>query len=132
MVFDPALVKYQEREAFIEWYYETTEWEGDHDYFDPVSGSEPLRGWFADIIVTYPPMNGPLAPSLEQVDDFDVADYSISPDSIYVAFAWSDADRGFNAAVELAAKHKLGFFEVSGQEGAVWVPDETGKMVRVH
>jgi hypothetical protein len=132
MVFDPALVKYQEREAFIEWYYQTTEWDGTHDYNDLGATSEPLRKWMADITIKYPSMNGPFAIPVEEIDDANLADYSISPDSVYVSFAWSDALGGRKETVTLAEKYGLGVFDASGLQGAVWAPDETGKLVRVH
>ena len=132
MVFDPALVKYQEREEFIEWFEQTTEWEGDFDYDDPAHASKPLRAWFAEITLEFPPMNGPLSPSLEKSDEFNMADYAISPDAIYVSFSWSDAVAGSKNTIDLAEKHGLGFFDLSGADGAVWVPDDVGKLVRVH
>ena len=70
----------------------------------------------------FPPLNGPIAR-----DDFDapkIADYSVWPQAIYVAFAWSMAQPAREAMFRLARKHRLGFYDVSGDsgDGLIWTP----------
>ena len=48
MFFDPAIVRYQDPNEFMEWYFETTEWEAAVDYNDPATASPALQAWFQD------------------------------------------------------------------------------------
>lgn len=82
--------------------------DGAHDYNDPDVLSPALRAWFDDMIVRFPPMNGPLASA---ADDAKTTDYSLAPAFIYAAFAWSVAEEAHAAADELARKHGLGFYD---------------------
>ena len=135
MVFDPASVPLTDRAAFMEWYNETTTWSGKHDYNDPASASQPLQAWYGDIRIAYLPLNGPYAEEHPDADaywdDPKLTDYSISPDAIYAAFSWSEAAGAFETVTRLAAEHEVGFFDVSSEDGGVWVPDGKGGMQRV-
>ncbi|MEQ3746562.1 MAG: hypothetical protein ABNH53_10065 [Henriciella sp.] len=131
LVFDPAIVECQDQKAFMDWYFQTTEWNEDHDYDDPVVATEALRDWFHDIRVEYPAMNGPYAVNDDQIDSPNVSDYSIALDAIYVGFAWSEQDGAFKTVTRFAEKHQLGVFHASSENGEIWVPDDTGKLKRV-
>lgn len=129
LVFD-ASVAPRDREDFLEWYDELTEWE-DEPYDNPDRLSPNLKAWFAEMIETYPPMNGPLARrdlSAEQ----RAADYSLAPSLIYIAFSWSVAEQAFARTKELAAKHGVGFFNVSSETSDVWAPDGSGGLTLAH
>lgn len=81
------------------------------------------------MIKTFPDMNG------NDIEDEDLegayeSDYCIGKDVIYVAFAWSVAEEAYNKMYELAAKHGVGFFDVSSEEGAILFP-ENGKLVSI-
>ena len=132
LVFDPAIVQYEDREAFVAWYFETAEWEGSHDYADPNSTSASLQAWYNEMRVIYPAMNGPDAVSDDDVDNPSVSDYSFSTDAVYVTFAWSEAENAFTTMSSLAQKHQLGFFNVSSEDGGVWAPNAKGEYARVH
>src|SRR4051812_12762840 len=127
------------RDAFGRWFEEQTAWDGDRKYDDPGVASQPLRAWLAEMTRWHPSLN-PSAPrpvfdpSKERekigrneyvaADDSRVGDYVIGPAVIYVAFGWSQADRASRRAVVLAAKHGVGFFDVSGDGEPIWSADE--------
>jgi hypothetical protein len=119
MVFDPAAAPHT-REDFLEWYERQTEWGEGHSYDDPQVTTPALAGWFAEISQSFPPMNGPLASN--DYDDPKVTDYSIGRSVIYAAFAWSQAEAALQAVDRLAAKHGVGFFDVSSEQGEIRFP----------
>ncbi len=71
MVFEPTVAP-NERNAFMEWYAQQTEWTEDHSYQDQAVTTEKLQAWFREMIEHFPPMNGPLAS--DDVDDPTVTD----------------------------------------------------------
>jgi hypothetical protein len=125
MVFDVGAAP-RDREAFLEWYDGQTEWNDPDGYDDPSRCSPELKAWFFEFIEKYPPMNGPLSPKEWPEDDSRVADYSLGTAVIYIAFAWSVAEDAFEDTKLLAAKHGVGFFNVSSDTSDVWVPDGRG------
>jgi len=121
MVFDPAAPP-ADRAGFMEWYQAQTEWSEDHDYNDPAVCGPVLQAWFTEMRQCFPAMNGPYA-----VHDFDnprVSDYSVGRTIIYASFRWSEAEAAYTAMFDLAKKHGVGFFDVSANDGQVWVPVE--------
>jgi hypothetical protein len=129
-VFDPAVVP-QERPAFLTWFKAQTQWEEEHGYDDPAVSTPSLRGWFLDMIKEFPQLNGPYA-SATSVDDDRATDYSVGRHLIYAAFRWTEARPACEAAFRLAGTHGIGFFDVSSQEGGVWLPDAAGRLVLRH
>lgn len=120
MVFEPTVAP-KERDDFMQWYSQQTEWGEDHSYQDHRVSTEGLQAWFKDMIGHFPPMNGPLAS--EDVDDPKVTDHCIGKHVIYSAFAWSVAEEAYPTMRELAIKHSVGFFDVSAENGEVFFPD---------
>ena len=102
---------------------EQAEWEEEHDYDDPKVYSDELKNWFLDMIKSFPAMNGPFAS--DDIDDPKVTDYSVGIDVIYAAFAWSEAENAYPKMIELAEKHRVGFFDTSGN-GDILIPNENG------
>ncbi len=123
MVFEPTAVP-KTRTDFMKWYDAQTEWSEDHDYENHTVTSQSLKNWFLDMIQYFPAMNGPLA---SDEDDPTVTDYCIGKDVIYTAFAWSCAESALPKMRELAIKHKVGFFDVSTEEGEILFPDDETK-----
>lgn len=119
-----------DRAGFMAWYQAQTEWAEDHGYDDPEVSTPALRAWFLEMVEEYPAMNGPLA--TDDVDDPRVTDYSAGRQVIYAAFAWSQADDAREAMFRLAKKHGIGFFDVSADDGGVWIPSPSGSYDRVH
>ena len=118
MVFDAEAAP-GARQPFLTWFEQQTEWSEDHGYDDPAVSSPRLRAWFLEMIQRFPAMNGPYAS--DDVDDPSVTDYSVGRSVIYISFAWSEAEKAYEATSSLARRHGLGFFDVSG-EGTVWIP----------
>lgn len=118
MVFDP-LAAPRDRPHFIEWYKHTTEWSEGHSYDDPKVTTNALRAWYDDIRRMFPNMNGPGAPPANELERYGhrLTDYSIGEHAIYAAFAWSVAEDAYPAVRETAVAHKVGFYDVSGDEG---------------
>ena len=127
MVFD-ATVAPRGRAAFMAWYEQQTEWRESHGYNNPEIPAPALQAWFRDLIKTFPPMNGPLAS--DDADNPKVTDYSLGRSVIYAAFAWSEARAACQQVQELAAKHGVGFFDVSSNTADIWLPMSWGKLAR--
>jgi hypothetical protein len=127
MVFDASAAP-RAKKAFMGWYEKQTEWQESHGYNDPAIPAPALRSWFREMIETFPPMNGPLAS--DDPDNPKVADYSLGRSVIYCAFAWSEAKAARKLAKELAAKHAVGFFDLSA-EGDIWLPAPSGRLQKV-
>ena len=119
IVFDLASAP-RVRKQFLTWYEQQCEWQESHDYNDPEIPAPALRQWFRAMIDGFPPMNGPLAS--DDPGNPRVTDYSLGRSLIYAAFAWSEAKAAYDQAKELAAKHAVGFFDVSGDDGDIWWP----------
>ena len=72
---------------------------------------------------TFPDMNS-LATAEIDPDDGSLSDYSIGKQAIYAGFAWSKAETAYRTTFDLAAKHGLGFFDVSSMDEEVWLPQQ--------
>lgn len=121
LVFDPDAAP-SERTAFLAWFEAQSEWSEPHSYEDPAVASPRLQAWFREMIQTFPPLNGEDATT--DYDDPRVADYSIGTQLIYVGFGWSQVEPAYEAVHRLAGEHGLGFYDVSSEAGAVWLPNE--------
>lgn len=122
-VFDPAAAPL-EPEAFLSWYEDITEWSKDRDYWSPAGTTPALLAWYQDMAKEYPSMMD--SDGVE--DETRITDYSIDETLIYAAFAWSESQRAYETSFRLAAKHGIGFFDVSSRDGKVWVPEAPGEL----
>lgn len=127
MVFAPEKAP-KSKSKFMEWYEEQTEWEEEHSYDDPKVSSEALKNWFLDMIKEFPALNGPYASN--DIDDTKITDYAVGRHVIYAAFRWSEAEYAYSKMIELAEKHKVGFFEASGS-GDIFFPNIDGKLEKL-
>lgn len=130
MVFDPAAAP-KGKKDFLAWYERQAEWSESHGYQDHQVSAPLLQAWFKDLLKTFPPMNGPLAPKEIPEDDALLTDYCFGRQVIYVAFAWSRAKEAYEASYRLAAKHGIGFFDASSDDATVWWPSKPGTLARV-
>lgn len=117
------------KKDFMEWYFKQTQWSEAHDYTCASITSSCLRNWFMEMKDTFPQMNGEYAPDDDLIDaDSDLethlTDYTIGHDVIYMAFGWSLAEKAYTYVSQLAQKHDVGFFDVSGNEDIIF-PDGT-------
>ena len=83
-----------------------------------------------EMIKEFPALNGPYADEIS--DNPKQTDYCIGKSVIYSAFNWSPSRDAYHAVFELARKHGVGFYDVSGVEGQVWVPDSKGGYACIH
>ena len=120
MVFEPTAAP-RGRRQFLKWYDKQTQWGEGHDYNNPGVSSPALQAWFQEMIKIFPPMNGPYASSND--DDPKVTDYSLGKAVVYVCFAWSCAEQAHETVKRLAARHMVGFFDASSNEGEIIFPD---------
>ena len=127
-VFDPRK-ELQERAVFDDWYDERTEWEEELDFNEPSNATPSLQAWFHEMRLTFAPMNGPYQGKIE---DEPTADYTICSDLIYVAFSWSDVEKAYELCFKLAQRHRVGFLDASGEEGAAWFPSASGALEIIH
>lgn len=126
MVFEISKAPAAKKE-FMAWYEKQVEWDEEHDYQSVGVASPALQSWFLEMKDTFPPMNGDGsldADILEKDESLAsrMTDYSIGREMIYAAFAWSAAEEAYQQMRFLAQKHKVGFFDVSG-EGEIILPD---------
>lgn len=128
MVFAPEGAP-RDRETFMEWYDEQSDWGEDHAYDNPDVSTPGLRAWFLEMIHSFPAMNGPFSSDDLPEDEASATDYSIGRSVIYAAFSWSRAEPAYESAFSLAAKHGIGFFDVSSDADDVWLPDGKGGLV---
>jgi hypothetical protein len=127
MVFDPEAAP-RDRDAFFDWYHRITKWDEGHDYNDPANTSPQLARWYRAMIPQFPAMNGPdgISDDDPALDSGFVTGYTCARNAIYLDFRWSVAAEAYNATLSLAALHKVGFFDVSADDGAVWLLGPNG------
>lgn len=128
MVFD-AQAAPRDRAEFLAWYDQQTAWNEPHSYNDPEVLPPTLRAWFLDIIQTFPPMNGRLA--ADDPDNSMVTDYGLGEHVIYAAFSWSVSRQAYQQTWELAARHGVGFFDVSSTTCDLWFPTPDRQMKNI-
>lgn len=126
MVFEKTKAP-KEKQEFMEWYDRQTMWEENHDYQSVSVTSPALKNFYMELKETFPPMNGEFAPdddTLSENGELEnyLADYSIGYDVIYASFGWTVAKEAYGKMRELAEKHGVGFFDVSGN-GQIIFPD---------
>ncbi len=132
MVFEPDAAP-RDRDAYMAWYHQVTQWKEGHSYDDPAISSPNLQVWYRDMIPSFPAMSGPdrISEGDPRFDTDCLTDYSCASNAIYVCFAWSLAGAAYERTLKLAAKHRVGFFDVSATDGAVWLP-KNGRYGIVH
>jgi len=118
-VFEPSAPP-PNHAGFRAWFKDQTKWGEGHRYDDPKITAAPLREWFLEMIQTYPALNGPYAS--KNFDDPKVTDYSVGRTMIYAGFPWSQMEGAFEVVFAQAQKHRVGFYDVSADDGQVWLP----------
>lgn len=132
MVFNPKTAPKSEPD-FLQWYDQQAEWTENHSYDDPKVTSNELRNWFLEMIIDFPAMNGPYTPDDldNRIDDQEITEYTIGHHVIYTAFRWSTAEHAYTKMLELAIKHKVGFYDASG-DGNIMFPNEHGSLESIN
>lgn len=128
MVFAPAAAP-SKRAPFIDWYEQQTEWNEGHDYDDPAVSTPALQAFYADLAAEFPPALADADPSTQDAG----TDYTVGQSLIYMSFLdWDKIDQAHETVFRLAAKHALGFFDVSSDLAEVWLPDNKGGLRVAH
>lgn len=128
MVFAPDAAP-AKRPAFLDWYEAQTEWTEEHDYDDPAVAGPALQAFYADLAAAFPPLPADAAPA----GDATGTDYTIGRALIYMSFLdWDRIDAAHETVFALAARHELGFFDVSSDLAEVWLPDRKGGLRIAH
>ncbi|MNZ91104.1 hypothetical protein D3C78_1100780 [compost metagenome] len=115
----------QERATFMKWYEQQVQWSEDHAYNNPSVLSEALQRFYSELSEQFPNMNveDEIFEAMEEAGtDNRLTDYSLGTSVIYAAFAYSVVEEAYTAMRELAIKHKVGFFDVSSNEGDIIFP----------
>ena len=118
MVFEPSSAPLG-REPFMAWYKQQTQWSENHSYDDPAVTSSSLREWFHEMRTYFPAMNGPYG---SEPVDAHATDYCIGRSVVYVTFQWSIAEEAQEVMRRLAVKYRVGFFDVSADQGEIVYP----------
>ena len=125
MVFDPDTVPASASE-FQAWFQAKMEEIDDCLIQDPEATTPELRAWYANMAEDFPDYNATAA--TDGLGD-SATGYSSCPTAILADFRWSKADAALRRVTELAVKHRLGFYDVSGSKGQVWAPNKDGEFV---
>lgn len=128
MVFAPEAAPSQ-RAPFLDWYEQQTEWGEDQAYDNPAVSTPALQAFFAELAAEFPVSEAVTDSSEEESG----TDYTIDHSLIYISFLdWDKIDEAHEAVFRLAAKHALGFFDVSSDLAEVWLPDNKGGLRIAH
>jgi hypothetical protein len=123
MVFAPEAAPAKKRGPFLDWYDGQSEWSEDHSYNDAAVCSPALRAFYEELVQTFPAM--------QEVDE-NGTDYTIGTSLIYMSFGWDSIDTAHETVFRLAAKHAIGFFDVSSDLAETWLPDGKGGLYVAH
>lgn len=123
MVFAADAAPAKKRGAFLEWYDQQAEWGEEHGYDDPAVSSPELRAFYLELAESFP---------AQLEDEGPGTDYTIGKAVTYMTFEWDRVDEAYEAVFRLAAKHRLGFFDVSSDLAETWLPDGKGGLYIAH
>ncbi|WP_379145152.1 hypothetical protein [Paenibacillus sp. sgz500992] len=125
MVFEPSRAP-RERKEFMDWFEQQVQWSEDHEYNDPFVCSESLHRLYSKLSEDFPNMNvdDEIFEAMEEAGTENrLTEYSLGSAVIYAAFAYSVAKEAYTTMRNLAIKHKVGFFDVSSNDGEIFFPD---------
>ncbi|NQX46821.1 hypothetical protein HQN87_15895 [Paenibacillus tritici] len=125
MIFEPSSAP-RDKKEFMAWFEQQVQWSEDHEYNNPLVCSEPLQRLYSKLSEYFPNMNvdEEVFEAMEEAGtDNRLTDYSLGTDVIYAAFAYSVAGEAYTTMRSLAVEHKVGFFNVSSDDGEIIFPD---------
>lgn len=125
MVFAPESAP-AKRGAFLDWYDDQTDWGDDHGYDDATAATPALQAFLSDMAAVFP-----AAPT--DHDEDAGTEYIIGPAIVYMSFHdWDKIDSAHETVFRLAARHQLGYFDISSDLAEVWLPDNKGGLRIAH
>ncbi|MBI1362070.1 MAG: hypothetical protein GC155_17475 [Alphaproteobacteria bacterium] len=122
----------EDRAEFLAWYTEAARLGDCILSSDPATTSPHLRAWYRNMIEQFPPIDGPDAVWIGDRDNQCVADYRFTPVAVFVAFQWEASRHAHRQAIKLARNHRVGFFDASGEDTAVWGMSSKGAYTILH
>ena len=122
LIFFIATAAPQNADDFDEW----LDAEDETAMIDPKDLSTALKAWYDELKVSYPPLNGPDAPSDDNLDDPNIIDYYFCSDRIGTAITFSASEKAVEDLLAAAGKHGVGVFDP--QDGSVYFPDSSGRL----
>ena len=123
-VFEPSIAP-RRRQASLDWYDGQVRWTEPHGYGNPEVSSPGLAGWFRKMIEIFPPLNEPFQGEAgDDPDEANTAEYSVGRAMIYVCFRWSQRDMAHAEVRRLAAIHRVGFLDASGEGTEIVFPSD--------
>ncbi len=120
VVFDSSVAP-SSKSLFLEWYEGQREESQDSSELD----SRELRRFFNELSLIFPAMNGPHAS--DDIDNPKVTDYAFGPHSIYMCFAWSQAEEARRRVIDLAKLTSVGFYGISDPSELIRWPIQAGE-----
>jgi hypothetical protein len=104
--------------GFQAWWDQQSQWAEGHTYDNAAVTTPALRAFYTELIREFPPMNGPDAPSDEQIDndpdlEARLTDYSIGTDLVYAAFSWGQENVARDVFRRVASSHGIAIAMVS-------------------
>ncbi|MEN2749161.1 hypothetical protein [Sphingomonas sp. T9W2] len=96
----------------MQWFEAQTDWGEGEGTVEALP--EALRHWHQAMLLAWPDMQ---EVEDDRIDDPHVTGYSVGAHVIYVDFRWSVAEEAYEAVRRLAVEHRVGFYDVSGDEG---------------
>ncbi len=127
MVFDPAAVPL-ERPAFIAWVRRMIRM-GEGAVLETIR-LPALTAWRDDMSVRY--RRHSLRYGREVTPGLLEPDFRTTASAIYASFDWRLCVPLYRDGLHLAQAHQLGFFDVSGDDAAVWAPGPRGRLLVAH
>ena len=122
MVFVPDSAP-TDPDDFFDWFDEQTEWDEDHSYRDAKVAAPPLQAWFKAVSAKFPVLG------VKRQTEYDT-EYSIGREMIHAVFPRGSDEAVRELVFDQASIHRLGVFEASSEDGAIWWPDARGTFHR--
>jgi hypothetical protein len=126
MVFDPAAVPL-ERAGFIAWVRRIVRM-GEGAIIEQAQ-LPALTEWRNEITLRYrrnaTRFGREAAPLLP-------AEFKVAATAIYASFDWRLSGALYRDGLRLAQQQQIGFFDVSGDDAAVWIPGPYGRLIVTH
>jgi hypothetical protein len=131
VVFDPAAAP-RDRAGFLEWIKYALGVADGHARTDPTAASPELWAWHRDMCEVFPAGDGPRAYDPFSTQATKNATYRFAANVILAGFHWEVSGAALHRVKKLAQTHRLGLFDASGTDGAVWMMSDRGKFEIVH
>ncbi|PZF71252.1 hypothetical protein [Taibaiella soli] len=121
MVFSAAAAP-RDRQFFMKWYEQKMEADTESACYERDAAAPELVAWMKAMTEVFP-VGEPLA--ISDKTENRVASYWMDTDLICISFPWNFAEDAYFFTRKFAEKYKVGFFDVSADEGDIIFPART-------